>query len=166
MITGLNPVVRTKVRNDYHGLTYLVEIIYLIIKKRSDPQNGHQELNESQVNLLVEIMKVLFIITTVRNENASVATEKVEEIQFRQLANAMHALLLFRAISREKQIELRSNTMNLLSNVPTACYSELTIPMHVHVDSLVEGIDWSQKIALLRFDIEKVCNFVYLFIGK
>lgn len=115
-------------------------------------------------------MKVLFITTTVRNENASVATEKGDlegdEIQFGRLAKAMHALLLCRAISREKQIELRSNTMNLLSNLPIACYSELTIPMHVHVDSLVDGIDWSQKISLLRGDIKKVCIFVCFFFGK
>ena len=55
LITALNPDVRTKVRDDYHGLTYLVEILDLIIKERPEPQNEHHELNDSQVNLLVEI---------------------------------------------------------------------------------------------------------------
>lgn len=32
LITALNPNVRTKVRDDYHGLTYLVETLDLIIK--------------------------------------------------------------------------------------------------------------------------------------
>lgn len=134
LITALNPDVRTKVRDDYHGLTYLVEILDLIIKERgSDSQNGHHQLNDSQVNLLVEIMKVLFNIT-VRNET-SVATEEEEEIQFRRLAVVLHDLLLCRAHSKEKQLELCSNTINLLTNVPTACYSELVIPMHLDSDA-------------------------------
>lgn len=133
LITALNPDVRTKVRDDYHGLTYLVEILDLIIKERADSHNGHHELNDSQVNLLAEIMKVLFNIT-VRNET-SVATEEEEEIQFRRLAVVLHDLLLCRATSKEKQLELCSNTINLLTNVPTACYSELVIPMHLDSDT-------------------------------
>ncbi|XP_031632601.1 synembryn isoform X2 [Contarinia nasturtii] len=133
LITALNPDVRTKVRDDYHGLTYLVEILDLIIKERSDPNAQHNELSDSQVNLLVEIMKVLFNIT-VRNET-SVATEEEEEIQFRRLAVVLHDLLLCRATTKEKQLELCSNTINLLTNVPTACYSELVIPMHLDSDS-------------------------------
>ena len=78
-------------------------------------------------------MKVLFNVT-VRNET-SVATEEEEEIQFRRLAVVLHVLLLCRAASKEKQLELRSNTINLLTNVPTACYSELVIPMHLDSDS-------------------------------
>lgn len=133
LITALNPDVRTKVRDDYHGLTYLVEILDLIIKERGDASAEHFQLNDSQVNLLIEIMKVLFNIT-VRNET-SVATEEEEEIQFRRLAVVLHDLLLCRASSKEKQIELCSNTINLLTNVPTACYSELVIPMHLDSDS-------------------------------
>lgn len=133
LITALNPDVRTKVRDDYHGLTYLVEILDLIIKERGDASAQHFQLNDSQVNLLIEIMKVLFNIT-VRNET-SVATEEEEEIQFRRLAVVLHDLLLCRASSKEKQIELCSNTINLLTNVPTACYSELVIPMHLDSDS-------------------------------
>lgn len=129
LITALNPDVRTKVRDDYHGLTYLVEILDLIIKERCDSDTENHLLSDSQVNLLDEIMRVLFNIT-VRNET-SVATEEEEEIQFRRLAVVLHDLLLCRAASKEKQIELCSNTINLLTNVPTACYSELVIPMHL-----------------------------------
>lgn len=133
LITALNPDVRTKVRDDYHGLTYLVEILDLIIKDQTEQKSEYLQLNDGQVNLLIEIMKVLFNIT-VRNET-SVATEEEEEIQFRRLAVVLHDLLLCHAATKEKQIELCSNTINLLTNVPTACYSELVIPMHLDSDS-------------------------------
>lgn len=134
LITALNPDVRTKVRDDYHGLTYLVEILDLIIKERSDSNVDRCQLNDSQVNLLNEIMRVLFNIT-VRNET-SVATEEEEEIQFRRLAVVIHDLLLCHAATKEKQLELCSNTINLLTNVPTACYSELVTPLHLDVDAV------------------------------
>lgn len=161
LITALNPDVRTKVRDDYHGLTYLVEILDLIIKERSNPNAQDHELSDSQVNLLIEIMKVLFNIT-VRNET-SVATEEEEEIQFRRLAVVLHDLLLCRATTKEKQLELCSNTVNLLTNVPTACYSELVVAMHLDSDSsnasmtnansehLFEGHDITALEILLEF---------------
>lgn len=129
LITALNPNVRTKVRDDYHGLTYLVETLDLIIKEHVDGNGVQNQLTDHQVDLLGEILKVLFNIT-VRSET-SVATEEEEEIQFRRLAVVLHDLLLCRATTKEKQIELCSNTVNLLTNVPTACYSELVIPMHL-----------------------------------
>lgn len=161
LIMALNPNTRTKVRYDHHCLTYLVDILCSINKNRSVPENEHQELEDSQVNLLVEIMKALFIITD-RNET-SVASKEKENIEFWRLAVVLHDFLLCQATSSEKQIELRSNILNLLSNVPTACYSELTIPMHIHIRSLVDGIDWNQRIShlrsTLRFDIGTVCIY-------
>lgn len=134
LITGLNPDVRTKIRDDHHGLTYLVEILDLIIKEPSDTSTAKIgedcRLDDSQINLLNEIMRVLFNIT-VRNET-TVATEEEEEeeIQFRRLAVVLHDLLLCNGHSKEKQMELYSNTINLLTNVPSACYSELTTTVH------------------------------------
>lgn len=139
LITALNPDVRTKVRDDHHGLTYLVEILDLIIKERQNTLDNTENchLNDNQINLLNEIMRVLFNIT-VRNET-SVATEEEEEIQFRRLSVVLNDLLLCIAISKEKQLELYSNTINLLTNVPTACYSELTTPMHVGNSAATES---------------------------
>lgn len=128
LITALNPDVRTKVRDDHHGLTYLVEVLDLIIKEQSEMSEGKHRLNDSQVDLVNEVMKVLFNIT-VRSET-SVATEEEEEIQFRRLAVVLHDLLLCTSTSVIKQTELLSNAINLLTNVPTACYSELVTTMH------------------------------------
>lgn len=145
LITALNPDVRTKVRDDHHGLTYLVEVLDLIIKQRTNTSDDNENchLSDNQINLLNEIMRVLFNIT-VRNET-SVATEEEEELQFRRLSVVLHDLLLCIAISKDKQLELYSNTINLLTNVPTACYSELTTPIHVVGDSAASTSTASTK---------------------
>lgn len=124
IITGLNPNVRTKVRDDFHGLTYLVETLDLIMRD----QRKQSYLPDKHIDLLCEILKVLFNIT-VRNET-SVATEEEEEIQFRRLSVVLHDLLLCKSYNKDKQNELCSNTVNLLTNVPTACFSELIISLH------------------------------------
>lgn len=156
LITALNPNVRTKVRDDFHGLTYLVETLDLIIKERVEI-NGQDTLPDRQVDLLGEILKVLFNIT-VRSET-SVATEEEEEIQFRRLAVVLHDLLLCRTTTKEKQMELCSNAVNLLTNIPTACYSELVIPLHMENEStaapttahVFEGSDVTVLDILLEF---------------
>lgn len=161
LITALNPDVRTKIRDDYHGLTYLVEILDLIIKDRTESADPNNGLSDQQIDLLDEVLKVLFNIT-VRNET-SVATEEEEEIQFRRLAVVLHDLLLCRAQSKEKQLELYSNTINLLTNIPTACYSELVTSMHLDNEmcefsainanntNIFEGFDVTALDILLKF---------------
>lgn len=153
LITALNPNVRTKVRDDYHGLTYLVETLDLIIKEHVDGSAADNQLTDHQVDLLGEILKVLFNIT-VRCET-SVATEEEEEIQFRRLAVVLHDLLLCRTTIKEKQIELCSNTVNLLTNVPTACYSELVIPMHLEANEQSAAV----ITATTSRDITAACTF-------
>lgn len=46
--------------------------------------------------------------------------------------------------------------MNLISYVPKDFFSELNIPMSVYIDTLVDNIDWKQKLNLIRHDIEKM----------
>lgn len=157
LITGLNPDVRTKVRDDYHGLTYLVEILDLIIKDGLDLGEPSNQLTDRQVNLLNEIMRVLFNIT-VRNE-LSVATEEEEEIQFRRLSVVLHDLLLCNAASKDKQVELWSNTINLLTNVPTACYSELVLPYHldgVPITALSSSLNSSNVHLFEGYDVTTI----------
>lgn len=144
IITGLNPNVRTKVRDDFHGLTYLVETLDLIMRD----QRRQNYLPDKHIDLLCEILKVLFNIT-VRNET-SVATEEEEEIQFRRLSVVLHDLLLCKSYNKDKQIELCSNTINLLTNVPTACFSELIVNLH---DDNVPHIKVFEKHDMTAIDV-------------
>lgn len=162
IITGLNPNIRPKVRDDFHGLTYLVETLDLIMREKRTQQYF---LPEKQIDLLCEILKVLFNITY-RNETA-VATEEEEEIQFRRLAVVLHDLLLCKSYNKEKQMDLCSNTVNLLTNIPTACFSELILPFHendeekctVNFDSHnVMAVDILLKFLKSRLDTTQVCS--------
>lgn len=135
LMTALNANIRIKVRDDHHGLTYLAEILDLIINEQSDTHGDTKQLNDQKVDLLVEVMKVLFNIT-VRND-VCVATEEEEETQFRRLAVVLHDILLCRTTNKDKQIELYANAINLLTNVPRACYSELVIPINPDADNSV-----------------------------
>lgn len=125
IITGLNPNVRPKLRDDFHGLTYLVETLDLIMREKRTEQLF---LSQPHVDLLCEILKVLYNITF-RSET-TVATEEEEEIQFRRLAVVLHDLLLCKSFNKDSQLELCSNAVNLLTNVPTACFSELVVAVH------------------------------------
>lgn len=159
LITALNLEIRTKLRDDYHGLSYLVEALNLVMKESSENQATTIPLNDKQVDLLCEILRVLFNVT-VRNE-ASVSREEEEEIQFRRLAIVMHDLLLCPAESPEKQFELQSNTINLLTNIPTECFSELVVAVHPATiadtnetasnDSIFEGNDTTALKVMLEF---------------
>uniref|UniRef100_A0A336MUZ0 CSON001671 protein n=1 Tax=Culicoides sonorensis TaxID=179676 RepID=A0A336MUZ0_CULSO len=120
LITALNTDVRTKVRDDYHGLTYLVETLDVIMKS-----NDTKELFDKEVDLINEVLKVLFNLT-VRNPT-TVSTEEEEESQFNRLAIVIHELILYRTRSKEKLNELRTNIINLLTSIPTACYCELIV---------------------------------------
>lgn len=120
IITGLNPNVRPKVRDEFHGLTYLVETLDLIMCENRCDQ---QMLSDRHIDLLCEVEKVLFNISF-RNETV-VATEEEEEMQFRRLAVVLHQLLHCKSFNKDKQMDLWSNTVNLLTNIPTACFSEL-----------------------------------------
>lgn len=163
LITALNDDIRTRVRDDYHGLTYLVEILDLIIKERAEIMDGKVVLNDSQVDLLNEIMRVLFNIT-VRNET-SVATEEEEEIQFRRIAIVLHDLLLCTANSATKQSELLSNAINLLTNVPTACYSELIIPMHSDLEATTSAAISNHEKIFEKYDLTAI-DIVLEFLQK
>lgn len=130
IITGLNPNVRPKLRDDFHGLTYLVETLDLIMRENRTDQ---MFLSQPNIDLLCEILKVLYNITY-RSET-TVATEEEEEIQFRRLAVVLHDLLLCKSFNKDSQQELCSNIVNLLTNVPTACFSELVVVVHTPSDA-------------------------------
>lgn len=150
IITGLNPNVRPKLRDDFHGLTYLVETLDLIMREKRTDQ---MYLSQPHIDLLCEILKVLYNITY-RSET-TVATEEEEEIQFRRLAVVLHDLLLCKSFNKDAQLELCSNAVNLLTNVPTACYSELVVAVHPtssnQAPTVFDGQDVSVLEVMLQF---------------
>ncbi|RWS13130.1 synembryn-A-like protein [Dinothrombium tinctorium] len=152
LLTALNPEIRPKIREDYHGLIYLMEAIDLILKEaeepgqkpmkkskrkrkgreKSDNKNVNTEedtsraLHDSSVNLCCEVLKVLFNLTVnIDRENV----DEVEEAHYLRLVGILHDLLLSDTKSKEKREELQSHTINLLTNMPAVSYEELLVPI-------------------------------------
>lgn len=123
LITALTPNVRTKVRDDYHGLVYLMETLDLLMKNCKD-----KLFFDDDVNLINEILKVLFNITV--NGPASIEDEDDDDQHLQRLACVLHDLLLYKTTSREKLNEYHSNIVNLLTNIPINCYKELITPLN------------------------------------
>lgn len=128
LITALNSNVRTKVRDDHHGLIYLVETLDLFMKN-----SINNEFFDAEVDLINEVLKVIFNLTV--RSDTTIPTEEEEESQFQRLSIVIHDLLLFKTLTKEKLIDLRSNIVNLLTSVPTACFTELTTPAVTNLES-------------------------------
>lgn len=117
LITALTPNVRIKVR-DFDGLVYLVETLDLMMKNCSS-----KEFEQQEINLINEILKVLFNITSSGPTN--VDSEDDDDSHLQRLSIVLHDLLLFDSKPKELREEYHSNIVNLLTNIPITCYSEL-----------------------------------------
>jgi Guanine nucleotide exchange factor synembryn len=144
LITALTPNVRIKVR-DHDGLVYLMETLDLMMK------NSIKEFNEQEVNLVNEILKVLFNITV--SGPTSVESEEDDEQQLRRLAIVLHDLLLCDAKAKDSTEEYHSNIVNLLTNIPIKCYKELVTvaPDDTNSSEVYECLDTHSINIFLRF---------------
>lgn len=143
IITALNEATRPKLRRDLYGLTYLSEALEMAVPRNTVAANGDSgdgrgapqpplRLTDTQVDYVCEVLKVLFNITfgteNVRREEADAAAAELL-----RLATCLHDLLLCRAMNRDKQQELCSHTVNLLTNIPIVCYTELAMRLEDRV---------------------------------
>lgn len=87
------------------------------------------EFQDDDVNLINEILKVLFNIT-VTSVSSLDEQEDDEDQHLLRLASVLHDLLLFKTTSREKLNEYHSNIVNLLTNIPVYCFRELVTPLN------------------------------------
>lgn len=146
LITALTPNVRTKVRDDYHGLVYLVETLDLMMKNADK-----SSFNQQEINLINEILKVLFNITV--TSPTTVETEEDETLHLHRLSIVLHDLLLFGAEAADGTEEYHSNIINLLTNIPIACYVEL-VPQTTTPsagDEIYENFNMHSVNIFLRF---------------
>lgn len=87
LITALTPNVRSKIRDDYHGLVYLVETLGLMMKMSTRMCFGQHE-----VNLINEILKVLFNITV--TSPTTIETEEDETLHLHRLSIVLQVIYL------------------------------------------------------------------------
>ncbi|XP_067000319.2 synembryn-A [Anabrus simplex] len=170
LITALCAEVRPRLKEELHGLTYLIETLDLILKEASG--EDHEErgatcgdmpilLSDELVGLACEVLKVLFNLT-VKSGDRSLVDEE-EEAHFLRLVSILHDLLLCETYSKEKQYELQNHTVNLLMSIPSNCYEELMTPVQKDARELPKGLEMEGRsmeaiAVLLQFLEQRLDN--------
>ncbi|CAF0782941.1 unnamed protein product [Adineta steineri] len=133
LLTALNADIRQRVREKFHGLSYLFEIINQIMSTRSEPVAAADSgitLSNEDIDYLIEILKTLYNLTVdLPNLTHSYAIqEEEEEAHLMRLVSILRELLLCYGPNNEKQMELQNHIINLLTNMPKTCFEELLSP--------------------------------------
>ncbi|CAF1137638.1 unnamed protein product [Adineta ricciae] len=133
LLTALNADIRQRVREKFHGLSYLFEIINQIMSSRSEPvaaADSGVTLSNEDIDYLIEILKTLYNLTVdLPNLTHSYAIqEEEEEGHLMRLVSILRELLLCYGPNDEKQMDLRNHIINLLTNMPKTCFEELLSP--------------------------------------
>ncbi|CAF2103459.1 unnamed protein product [Rotaria magnacalcarata] len=141
LLTALNADIRQRVREKFHGLSYLFEIINQIMLSRSEPVAAAADsgitLSNDDIDYLIEILKTLYNLTVdLPNLTHSYAIqEEEEEAHLMRLVSILRELLLCYGPNDEKQMELQNHIVNLLTNMPKTCFEELLSPAVLEDDN-------------------------------
>lgn len=157
LLSALCADVRPKIRQEYHGLIYLMETLDLVIKSnqeqlfgdrpmkkslrkrkgssktktssqtaKEEPADAVHLLDDIEVDLSCEVLKVLFNLTCSIDRNNM---DESEEAHCMRLVAILHDVLLSETKTKAKREELHNHTINLLTNMPSLCYEELLAPV-------------------------------------
>lgn len=182
-MTALCHDLRDRVRDEYHGLVYLMEAIDLIVKSTKEPGERNMKkslrkrkgsgkkalkpseehshlLSDEEVDVVVEVLKILFNLTC----NLTQVDQEREESRFMRLVAILHDLLLSETKDKEKRDLIRSHTVNLLTTMPSTCFDELLVPIEeigLIDNPLYEYEDFNvEAIAVLVDFLEKQLQLV------
>ncbi|CAF1262484.1 unnamed protein product [Rotaria sp. Silwood1] len=133
LLTALNSDIRQRIREKFHGLSYLFEIINQIILSKSDSiasANSGIILSNIDIDYLIEILKTLYNLTIdLPNLTYSYTIQEEEEAHLMRLVSILRELLLCYGTTDKKKIQLQNYIINLLTNIPRICYEELLSPI-------------------------------------
>lgn len=173
LLTALCAEIRPKVRCQLHGLTYLMEVLDLILKdnlsqgntsacrrifsKGSRRGRSNQEscnapcLRDEEVDTACEVLKVLFNLTVTTDKYG---LDEEEEAHYMRLVSILHDIILCDTKTPEKKEDLLSHTIDLLTNMPMSSYEELMTPVVKKDDknpNVYDGMDMEAINTLLAF---------------
>lgn len=139
LITALEPSARTKVQIDLNGLTYMTEWLDMKIKSN--------DTSDKQQDVICEILKVMFNITA----NADKSPNE-SEIQNRHLTSVIRQLLLlYGSMETDKERNIITNCINLLTNFATSCLSHLMEKYEIFATTEPMG---DEAAALINYEFE------------
>ncbi|XP_053952404.1 synembryn [Anastrepha ludens] len=115
LITAMEPAARTRVQLDLNGVAYMTEWL--------DEKLTEKEITDEHLDLLCEMLKVMFNITTNSDKSPN-----ENEIQSRHLTGVIRNLLLnFGEMINDRERNVVMHAINLLTNISGSCLTELLI---------------------------------------
>lgn len=109
LITALCPEQRSIARESHSGLVRVTEMLEDVVTEAAG--NGDAILNEDQVAVLVELLKLAFNLTLVSDSPE-------EEEQLSLLSSCLQRLLSLGVCRGELQMQLHSHIINVVTNLP------------------------------------------------
>ncbi|XP_016988231.1 synembryn [Drosophila rhopaloa] len=127
LLTALEPAARTRLQIDLNGLTYMTKWL--------DDKLGEDSADEEQLNIICELLKVMFNVTSAPDKSPN-----EYEIQSLHLTGVLRELLLrFGDMATDKERAVVTHAINLLTNISGSCLTELTLRCsNAEVESLKE----------------------------
>lgn len=138
LITALCEEVRPKLKEEMHGLTYLIEVLEFMVENKDknthnlDVNSASRDLSSDNIDLICEVLKVLFNLTVRSDINVEVDEE--EEAHYINLISILRRLLLAAGDNSKKTLEMHGHIVNLLTNMPNKCYKQLIVPVQANED--------------------------------
>uniref|UniRef100_A0A2S2QUL4 Synembryn-A n=1 Tax=Sipha flava TaxID=143950 RepID=A0A2S2QUL4_9HEMI len=136
LLTAFNKNIRIKITKELHGLTYLMEVLDNILRETIEDasKNNPSNLQEENVSLSCEILKTLFNLTVIPNNETP---EEDDYSIWIRLISILRDLLVTSTFVPSFQDNIVCNVVNLLTNVPPTCLDQLLIKSHwCDVDAL------------------------------
>ncbi|KAH8363796.1 synembryn [Drosophila serrata] len=115
LLTALEPAARSRLQIDLNGLTYMTKWL--------DDKLGEEVAGEEQLNIICELLKVMFNVTSAPDKSPN-----EYEIQSLHLTGVLRELLLrFGDMTTDKERAVVTHAINLLTNISGSCLTELTL---------------------------------------
>ncbi|XP_026765170.1 synembryn-A [Galleria mellonella] len=136
ILTALRHDIKTKIKDELHGMDYLISCLNEIILEASpnlqelkatagsDMERTHCILQDHQQSIICEILKAQFNL--IIHSGSEEPTNEIEEVMFLKLMPVLTTLLQVETSNENKLVELKSNIANLLTSVPLVFYPHLT----------------------------------------
>lgn len=148
LITALNIETRRKLHEEHNGVIILTEFM----EGLSQLNQKHKSFTDDEVNIICEVLKSLFNLTVhnVKTEKNDANEKKEDESQYLRLTQVLRTLLIYKAPNKEKQHDLISHTVNLLTNIPAEYFTELFVETN-NTKTEFENRDMMAVLAMLEF---------------
>ncbi|XP_030763868.1 synembryn-A [Sitophilus oryzae] len=127
LLSALSVPVREKLEKELDGLNVLINVLRVVLKEAAESIAQSPELpailDDKKAEVVCETLKCMFNITL------KCGTDSKSIQQYNILIGLLRNYLLASTITLERTWDLRNDIINLLTNIPAVCYSELMMPV-------------------------------------